>query len=337
MAVNITILRPGFVGNTLYVTGDTPDVSEADAVAAISSRIARYTDEPLQAQTASTEALLQSFEKLSDEKKEAFRVALDITGGGGGGSNDASDLTQGILPAARLQTFNTLSPVPSAMGALVVDVTKALNVKAVTADSTLTFSATPAAGTRFGVRISADGTDRTITIPSSYSTARNATITSFVLAANSTAYVSWEYTGSAYNIVGDPLTKAQAAAAAGVGTTDLVEFGGQKVKTITKAGNYTVGTDSANEAYGAIVRVTGNATITLPAISPGMSVTVIAKGAVTVGVKPNAADKLFLEGTALDDGDKATSTGATGDVAVFTYDSADGWLAITNGWTDGGA
>lgn len=210
MSINITMLAPGFVGNTFYNTGATADVADADAVAAISSRIARYTTAPLLSQVASTEALLSSFEGLSSSKKEEFRDALGITGGGGG-SNDAGDLTQGILPAARLQTFNTLSPVPAAMGALVVDVTKALNTKSVTADSTLTFSATPSAGTRFGLRISADATDRTITIPSSYSLARGVAITSFTLAASTTAYLQWEYTGSVYNLVGDPLTASQAA------------------------------------------------------------------------------------------------------------------------------
>lgn len=211
MSINITMLAPGFVGNTFYNTGATADVADADAVAAISSRIARYTTAPLLSQVASTEALLSSFERLSSSKKEEFRDALGITGGGGGGSNDAGDLTQGILPAARLLTFNTLSPVSAAMGALVVDVTKAQNTKSVTADSTLTFSATPSAGTRFGLRISADATDRVITIPSSYSLARGAAITSFTLAASTTAYLQWEYTGSAYNLVGDPLTAAQAA------------------------------------------------------------------------------------------------------------------------------
>jgi hypothetical protein len=210
MSINITMLAPGFVGNTFYNTGATADVADADAVAAISSRIARYTTAPLLSQVASTEALLSSFEGLSSSKKEEFRDALGITGGGGG-SNDAGDLTTGILPAARLLTYNTLSPVAAAMGALVVDVTKAQNTKSVTADSTLTFSATPSAGTRFGLRISADATDRTITIPSSYSLARGVAITSFTLAASTTAYLQWEYTGSVYNLVGDPLTASQAA------------------------------------------------------------------------------------------------------------------------------
>lgn len=283
--------------------------------------------------------LSTSPQSLTDAQKAQARqnIGASTGGGGGGGSNDAGDLTQGILPAARLQTFNTLSPVPAAMGALVVDVTKHLNTKSVSADSTLTFSATPAPGTRFGIRISSDGTGRTITIPSSYSVARNAAITSFVLPANSTAYLSWEYTGTGYNIVGEPLSKAQAATASGVGTTDIVDFGGQKIKTITKSGNYTLGTDSANEAYGYIVYVTAAATITLPAIASGMSVTVIVDAAAAVSVKANAADKIRLDGTALDDGDKITSGGAKGDIAVLTYYSADGWFAVTNSWTDGGA
>lgn len=87
MSINITMLAPGFVGNTFYNTGATADVADADAVAAISSRIARYTTAPLLSQVASTEALLSSFEGLSSSKKEEFRDALGITGGGGGDSS----------------------------------------------------------------------------------------------------------------------------------------------------------------------------------------------------------------------------------------------------------
>ena len=59
--------------------------------------------------------------------------------------------------------------------------------------------------------------------------------------------------------------------------------------------------------------------------------------AAAVSVKANAADKIRLDGKVLDDGDKITSGGAKGDIAVLTYYSADGWYASTNGWTDGGA
>lgn len=94
---------------------------------------------------------------------------------------------------------------------------------------------------------------------------------------------------------------------------------------------------TAEECQGYIVYVTGAATITLPAVAAGMSVTIITIGAVAVSVDPNASDKIWLDGTALDDGDKITNTSTAGDIAVLTYYSADGWYAATNSWTDGGA
>jgi hypothetical protein len=91
------------------------------------------------------------------------------------------------------------------------------------------------------------------------------------------------------------------------------------------------------ECGGYVIYVTGAATITLPAIASGMSVTIITIGAVAVSVDPNASDKIVLDGTALDDGDKITNTSTAGDIAILTYYSADGWYAATNSWTDGGA
>lgn len=134
-----------------------------------------------------------------------------------------------------------------------------------------------------------------------------------------------------------PIYNPASAAAIGLGSTDTVTFGGVKAVTLNKASSYTVGTGSASEAYGAIIYVTAAATITLPAVASGMSVTVITVGAVAVSVDANAADKIYLDGTALDDGDKITNTSTSGDIAVLTYYSADGWYATTNGWTDGGA
>ena len=83
--------------------------------------------------------------------------------------------------------------------------------------------------------------------------------------------------------------------------------------------------------------MTGAATITLPAVAEGMSVSIHTIGAIAVSVDPNASDKIWLDGTALDDGDKITNKSTSGDIAVLTYYSADGWHATTNGWTDGGA
>jgi hypothetical protein len=91
------------------------------------------------------------------------------------------------------------------------------------------------------------------------------------------------------------------------------------------------------ECRGGVIYVTGAATITLPAIASGMSVTILTVGAVAVSVDPNASDKIWLDGTALDDGDKITNLSTAGDIATLTYYSADGWYASTNSWTDGGA
>ncbi len=106
--------------------------------------------------------------------------------------------------------------------------------------------------------------------------------------------------------------------------------------TKNTAASYTVGTTNANEFYGGVIYVTGAATITIPAVAAGASFTVITIGAVAVSVDPNAADLIYLNGTALADGDKITNASTTGDMAVFTYYDGTGWVAMTNtGWTDG--
>ena len=122
-------------------------------------------------------------------------------------------------------------------------------------------------------------------------------------------------------------------------TTGLLSGG---VVTNSKSANYTVGTDNAAESYGGIIYVTSAATITAPAVATGMSFHVITIGATAVSVDVNASDRMYLDGTALDDGDKATNTSTTGDMISFYYESAAGWYVISGSpdgdkWTDGGA
>lgn len=94
----------------------------------------------------------------------------------------------------------------TAMAALAIDVTKFVNTKSISADSTMTFSnATPTAGTRTEVRVTTDATARTLTIPSSWSYARNALITTVLIPASSTMSLSFEYTGSRWEVYGDPV------------------------------------------------------------------------------------------------------------------------------------
>jgi hypothetical protein len=90
------------------------------------------------------------------------------------------------------------------------------------------------------------------------------------------------------------------------------------------------------ECFGYVIYVTAAATITLPAVAEGMHVTIITIGDVEVSIDPYASDKIWLDGVALDDGDKITNDSSGGDLAVLIYYSADGWHASTNGWTDGG-
>jgi len=111
------------------------------------------------------------------------------------------------------------------------------------------------------------------------------------------------------------------------------------VLTASKAAAYTVGTDDPREAYGGTIYVTSAAVITAPAIADGMSFTVITIGAIAVSVDVNASDLMYLDGTALADGDKATNTSTTGDILVCQYYSADGWYCMSGSpdgdhWTD---
>ena len=119
-------------------------------------------------------------------------------------------------------------------------------------------------------------------------------------------------------------------------TNKTIPSGTNQIEMFTEqhAASHTL---SAAECYGATYYVTSAATLTLPAVVEGMSLTVITIGAVAVSVDPNASDKIWLDGTALDDGDKITNASTAGDVTVLTYYSADGWHASTNGWTDDGA
>jgi hypothetical protein len=99
----------------------------------------------------------------------------------------------------------------TAMGANAIDTSKLLNTKSVSADTAFTFSAAPTAGTRFALRLTeTGGANRTITIPSSYSQNRGATITTFTLPANATLDLGWHYDGTTYFLFNDYVTPAQA-------------------------------------------------------------------------------------------------------------------------------
>lgn len=109
-----------------------------------------------------------------------------------------------LLNGYRLAGSRTIIPYDMGSGT-VIDVEKPDNVKSVTSNVTLTFSnATPAIEKEFRLTLNADGTARTVTIPSSYSINRQGTITSVVVPASGTLILGFIYTGTRWNVVGDP-------------------------------------------------------------------------------------------------------------------------------------
>lgn len=180
-------------------------------------------------------------------------------------------------------------------------------------DGDLVDGPTPPSGTIVGTSDSQTLTNKTLTTPVISTISNTGTVT---LPTSTTTLVGRDTT--------DTLTNKTFAA-------------GSNTATIFTEAHATSHTLSASECYGAVYYVTGAATLTLPAVAAGMHITVITIGAVAVSVDANASDKIWLDGTALDDGDKITNTSTSGDIAVLTYYSADGWHASTNGWTDGGA
>ena len=127
------------------------------------------------------------------------------------------------------------------------------------------------------------------------------------------------------SVIGDLSVKGDLTA---TGTTAV------GVTTLSKAASYTL---LRQECYGTVLYVTGAATITLPVMAAGMSLTVVTIGTIAVSVDTNGADDMYLDGTLIGVGEKATNTSTTGDIIVLTYCTADAWYGTSNSWTDGGA
>lgn len=92
----------------------------------------------------------------------------------------------------------------NAMGALAIDVTKGLNTKTIAADSTFTFSGTPAtAQTWFGMLVTnSDSAAHILTFPSSFDFGLQTARTTSPIAAGGRLYLIWHYNGSSYNLLG---------------------------------------------------------------------------------------------------------------------------------------
>ena len=97
----------------------------------------------------------------------------------------------------------SVTSLPALVGTA-MDLTEYGGVHSATSNATLTFSGTPATGQVFLLSITADGTQRTTTIPSAYSINTGASITSVVTPANTTQYLTFRRESARWVVFGDP-------------------------------------------------------------------------------------------------------------------------------------
>lgn len=123
---------------------------------------------------------------------------VSVTGTGATVKANAPTITNGYTSAGSVTTP------ANALPALAIDTTKYLDTKTISADSTFTFSATPAADTWFGLFLTnSDTNPHLITIPSSFSIVKKAAITGFYISAGEQLFLMWRYTGSTYVLFGE--------------------------------------------------------------------------------------------------------------------------------------
>lgn len=99
---------------------------------------------------------------------------------------------------------------PHAVTALALDMSKAVNTKTISANSTFTFGTAPATNTYVDwILTNSSANDLTVNLPAGgvvKSTTTQAAITSFVLPAYAVAEMSLRYDGTVYWLSGEPMT-----------------------------------------------------------------------------------------------------------------------------------
>lgn len=147
----------------------------------------------------------------------------------------------------------------TAMGANVINVALSRNTKSVSADTTFTFSATPATGKRFEMTLTSTATvSITITIPSSFSVATGSLITSFYLQPADVREIVWSQTAGRLTVYGEQEPADISTPTAGIHMlTDGAsrEMRGMRVFSISSAAittstnTITVNTPTNHETY----------------------------------------------------------------------------------------
>lgn len=106
---------------------------------------------------------------------------------------------------------------------------------------------------------------------------------------------------------------------------------GRRILTVS-----TTSTLLEGDMYNTLVLLTGDITVTLPAVMPGMDVIFININGGTQAINPNDNDKIRLDGALLDNGDSITQTTVGYNCQLLT-EGGDGFVCVaaTGTWTDG--
>jgi hypothetical protein len=227
---------------------------------------------------------------------------------------------------------------PSAMAALAIDVTKGLNTKSVSADSTLTFSGTPTTNSWFSLQITnTDTSDHVITIPASpasFSYASQQNITTFTLPASGKALLYWRYDGTVCHLFGETDVIGQFGAETSIAsatTTDLDAVNSVNVSitgttTITGFGTATAGVYRQGRFTGALTLQHNATSMILPSAA---NITTAANdrfGALSLG----SGNWLILWYTKAD-GSALVGGAGGGDFSSNTATSVDGEIVLFSG------
>lgn len=181
-------------------------------------------------------------------------------------------------------------------------------------------------------------------------------------AADDLKYIQWNATTKRYQLAVPsvstvtgtlPLANLTPGTAGQVLTsnaTPVAAWSSSLAVGITATTEAATDTLTAAQVNGGVVNNYGQAapnTLTLPTAAAGYNCIVVVStaGAGALNVKAGASDKIYLDGVALDDGDKAAlATPAVGNtLTCFTFQtgaSAYDWICTSGGgaaWTDGGA
>lgn len=220
----------------------------------------------------------------------------------------------------------------NAMGALAIDVTKALNTKTISADSTFTFSGTPGASNQWFAMLveNSDSSSHVLTIPSSFSVARVGTITSVTIPASGKMLLTWCYDGSVYNLYGDPpATIGSGSFVLSSSITRSIGFGkdggGSALSTSTISAARIVPFAATITGWSISVD-TGTATVKFWKIATGTAIPTISNVINTSGVAISTGTNVRSSTVS----DFTTTAIATGDIIMCAITAVSGatWITI---------